>query len=296
MGDSGADVVDQLFFNQLLAIPDAVEDFTDGNGRHGVLANQAEARLVLCRGRIFHPEQAILFDAFTKASRFNGRQPMMHVVKEMFTETELAAHCVEQFGREVEVFLGGPQLLFRPLALGRRLVRLAFPLRHSIGRFHTRNAALHANGLKAHLLVAGIVLQYFIDGVPGGVAVNHHAFSRCTAQQLIQRHPRRFRFYIPQRHIDGRNSRHGDRPTAPVRSFVEKLPDVFNAVRIAANKLRTEMILQIRCHGELTSVQRRIPQPDNPVIGGDFKGDKVTSGASDENFSGNDLHLCFLPF
>ena len=74
------------------------------NWRDGVLADQAETLLVFSGSRIFHPEQAVLFNAFAESRRFDGRQAVVHVVKEMFIEAELTAHRVEQFRREVEVF------------------------------------------------------------------------------------------------------------------------------------------------------------------------------------------------
>ncbi|MNY50727.1 hypothetical protein D3C86_1862550 [compost metagenome] len=56
--DGGADVVDQLLADQRLAVPDRVEDFPHGQRRGGVLADQPERLLVLCRRGVFQPEQA----------------------------------------------------------------------------------------------------------------------------------------------------------------------------------------------------------------------------------------------
>ncbi len=39
MGNGGADIVDQLLFNELLTVPDAVKDLTYRDGGYGVLAN-----------------------------------------------------------------------------------------------------------------------------------------------------------------------------------------------------------------------------------------------------------------
>ena len=205
MGYGGANIVNELLFNQLLAVPDAVEHFPHRNGRDGVLADQAETLLVFSGSRVFHPEQAVLFNAFAESRRFDGRQTVVHVVKEMFVEAELTAHCVEQFRRKVEVFLGGPKLLVRPVALGCRLIRQPFSFRHTIGGFHPRHAALHANSLEAHLFMTGIIFQYVVNGVPGGMTINHHPFPGGSAQKLIERHVRGFRFDVPQRHIHGRN-------------------------------------------------------------------------------------------
>ncbi|MNE50416.1 hypothetical protein D3C80_1449890 [compost metagenome] len=70
------------------------------------MADQAEALLVFGRGRIFHPEQAILFNAFAKAGRFDWRQAVMHVVQQMFVKTEFVTYGFKQFRGEIEVFLG----------------------------------------------------------------------------------------------------------------------------------------------------------------------------------------------
>lgn len=105
MGDGGADIVDQLFFDQLFAVPDAIEHFPYRNRRDGMLADQAEALPVFSWGWVFHPEQTILLNAFAKTGRFNWRQTVMHVVQKMFVETEFIAHGFKQFWREIEIFL-----------------------------------------------------------------------------------------------------------------------------------------------------------------------------------------------
>ncbi|MNR09872.1 hypothetical protein D3C85_1260940 [compost metagenome] len=102
--------------------------------------------------------------------------------------------------------------------------------------------------------MTGVIFQDIVNRVAGGVAINHDTFTRCSAQKLIKRHSGGFGFDIPQRHIDGRNGRHRDRSAPPVRAFIEELPDVFDAMRIAANQLRTEMIFKVRGNGQLASV------------------------------------------
>jgi hypothetical protein len=85
--------------------------------------------------------------------------------------------------------------------------------------------------------VTGVIFQHVVNGVAGGVTVDHHPFPGGAAQQLVERHVGRFGFDIPQRHIHGGDGRHGNRTATPVSTFVEELPDVFDAVRIAANEL-----------------------------------------------------------
>ena len=52
-----ADIVDQLFLNQRLAIVDGVEHFADRQGRGGVLTDDAKTFLQFCGDGIFKPEQ-----------------------------------------------------------------------------------------------------------------------------------------------------------------------------------------------------------------------------------------------
>jgi hypothetical protein len=150
-----------------------------------------------------------------------------------------------------------------------------------------------ADRLKAHLFMTGVIFQHVVNGVTGGVAVDHHPFAGCAAQQLVERHVGRFGFDVPQRHIHGGDGRHGDRTATPVGAFIEELPDIFDAVRIAANQLRAEVIFQVGSNGELTPVQRSVTEADNPLIGGDFKGDKVPPRAGNKHVSRDNLHNSF---
>lgn len=293
MGDSGADIVDKLLFDKLLAVPDAVEHLAHRNWRDGMLADQAEALLVFRRRWVFHPEHAERFDTLAEARRFDGRQAVVHVVQEMLIEAKFTAHRVKQFWREIEVFLSGPELLFRPVAFGGGLVGQSLPFSHAVGGFHARHAALDADRLKAHLLMAGVIFQHVVNGVPGGVAVDHYALTGCAAQQLVERHICRFGFDVPERHIHSGDSRHGDRPAAPVGALIEELPDIFDTVRVAANQLRAEVIFQVGSNGELTPVQRGVTEANDPFIGSDFKGDKVPPRAGNKHVSRDNLHNSF---
>ena len=59
-----ADEVDQLVLDQILRIPDRVEDFADRQRRHRMLPDQFERLLILCRGRVLEPEEPIGFQQF----------------------------------------------------------------------------------------------------------------------------------------------------------------------------------------------------------------------------------------
>ena len=116
--DGGADVVDQLFFHELLAVPDRVEHLAHGERRHRMLADQAEVRLVLGRRRILHPEQVERLECLAQPRGLDRRQPVVHVVQQVWLRAEPRAQRFEQLRNVREVFLGGPDVLARQVRVG----------------------------------------------------------------------------------------------------------------------------------------------------------------------------------
>ena len=287
-----ADIVDQLLLDQLLAIPDAVENFADGDRRDRMLANQPEAGLVF-RGRgVFHPEQAIRLDRFAETRGFDRRQAVVDVMQQMRIEAEFVAHGFEEFRHEVEILFRRPALLL-DRTLGSRLVHAA-AFRHAVHRAHIRHAALNANGLIAGFDVFRVTVERFGNVAAGGVAVHHHAFARGAAEQLVQRHARYLAENVPQRHIHCGDRRHRDRTAAPVRAFVEVLPGVFDATRIAADQQRAHVVFQIRSDREFAAVQRCIADAVYAFVRDDFQCDEIAARAGDDHIGANDLHDFFL--
>ena len=62
MNDRGANIVDQLLLNELLAIEDAVEHFAHGQRRRRMPANQAETFLQFRWCRVLQPKEVIRFE------------------------------------------------------------------------------------------------------------------------------------------------------------------------------------------------------------------------------------------
>ena len=81
MNDRSADVINQLFLDQLLAVEDAVENFADSQRRGGVLADDSEAGLKFSGGRIFQPEKVMRLVFFPKPAGLDGSQAMMGIVQ-----------------------------------------------------------------------------------------------------------------------------------------------------------------------------------------------------------------------
>src|SRR5256885_4994413 len=81
MYNRGPNVIDELLLDELLAIVDRIDNFTDRQRRRGVLADKAQAFLKLRGNRVFEPEQVKGFEALSEACRFDRRKPVMHVVQ-----------------------------------------------------------------------------------------------------------------------------------------------------------------------------------------------------------------------
>src|SRR3954463_556965 len=97
------DVVDQLFFDQLLAIPDGIEHFAGGDGRDRMLANELEAALIFSGRWIFEPEQAIGLEISRQARGLDRRQTMMHVMKQLEVRAVICAQSFKEFWRRLEI-------------------------------------------------------------------------------------------------------------------------------------------------------------------------------------------------
>ena len=121
MHHGGADVIDQLILDQVPAVPDRIEHFSDRDGCHGMLPDQPECVLVFRRCRVFHPEQPIRLQTSSEARGFDRRQAMMDVVQQVYVESDLLSQPREQRRHEIEIFLGAPDAVERTPLL-RRLV------------------------------------------------------------------------------------------------------------------------------------------------------------------------------
>src|SRR3954468_14206231 len=111
MGDAagmdygGADIVDQLLLDQLLAVPDRIEDLADRERRRRMLSDQAEIGLILGRSRIFQPERLVGLEILAEPPGFDRRQPMMHVVEQVDVPAKRLARLLEQWRHRAQIFL-----------------------------------------------------------------------------------------------------------------------------------------------------------------------------------------------
>ena len=83
----------------------------------------------------------------------------MHVVQQVVVEAQLFADALEQLGRVLQVFFGGPVVLAGQVAVGGFVEQVAAA--HAVDLVQARHAALRADGAVAHVGIA----QHFVDGV-----------------------------------------------------------------------------------------------------------------------------------
>src|SRR5881396_3888951 len=95
MNDRRADVVDQLLADQILAVPDRVEDLADGEWSRRVLPDEPERLLVLGGCGVLEPEQAIGLEILPQPRGLDRRHAVMAVVQQMVIVAVRVAHLAE---------------------------------------------------------------------------------------------------------------------------------------------------------------------------------------------------------
>ena len=116
--DGHADVVDELVADEVVGVPDGVEDFAYGDGCCGVVADEFEAFLQFGGAGVFEPEEVVGLEGFAEARGFDGGEAVVDVVEEMDVGAEFDAEFFEERGGEVEVAFGGPEGFGGEAALG----------------------------------------------------------------------------------------------------------------------------------------------------------------------------------
>jgi hypothetical protein len=121
MHDGCADIVDQLFLDELLAIINTIENFSDGQGSCGVLADDSKAFLEFGGRGIFQPKKVKRLQILAQPCGFDWCQTMVDVVEKMQIRAKLFAQAREKLRSEIQIAFGGP-LIFRGRIFFRGLV------------------------------------------------------------------------------------------------------------------------------------------------------------------------------
>ena len=213
----------------------------------------------------------------------------MGVVQQVQVVAIGVAQPGEQLRDVVHVFRGRPHLLMRQ-RLDHAAPILLCALAGAVNRGQAGDADLAADGDMALVALAADGVDGLLDAHALGVGVDHRLLPRGAAQQLVQRHVRRLGLDVPQRHVDGRDRGHGDRPAPPIGALVEILPDVLDLRRVAADQKRRDMVLQVADHRELAPVHRAVADAVQALVGDDLEGDEVPPGRADDDLDVLDLH------
>jgi hypothetical protein len=278
--DGHAEVVDPLVADEVVAIPDGVEDFAGGEGDGGVLADELEAFLELGGAGIFEPEQVVGFERFAEARGFDGGEAVVDVVQEVQVGAEVGAELFEEFGDVVEVALGRPERFGWEAAFG-GFVGLAGP-GHAVAGGDAGNSALSADGEVALGLIFPDGVDGFFDVAAVGVGVDEDALTGFAAEQVVDGSVEGFALDVPECDIDGGDGGHGDGAAAPVGSAIEVLPGVLDVEGIAVDEAGDDVFGEVGCDGELAAVERGVSEAVEAGVGFDFERDEVAAGRADD--------------
>jgi glucuronate isomerase len=160
----------------------------------------------------------------------------------------------------------------------------------AVRRLHSRNSGLKSNRLVPETDVTIELVERLFDRLPVRVTVDHDARTATAAEKLVKRHLRDFRFDVPERHVDGCDRRHRHRTSAPVRSAIKILPNVFDLMRIAADQARNHVFFEVRDDSELAAVESRVAETEDTFVGDEFQRHEIAVGARDDHPTFEDLH------
>ena len=193
---------------------------------------------------------------------------MVRVVQEWELGPELGTDGLEDGGDVSEIGRCVPGLFDREILAARRLVVVSLAIRRSSDAVD-RSAPGDAR-LDPDRPIAG--REMLVDRIEQGgqvgstrVAIGQETVATGAAKQLVEGLPRDLRLDVPQRLIDGRDGRHRDRTSSPVATAIEVLPGVLDAVGIAAQEERADVVTEIGGDGELATVEGRVAEPFDAV-------------------------------
>ena len=127
------------------------------------------------------------------------------------------------------------------------------------------------------------VVQRFVDGLAVRVAIHHHALAARAAEELVSGQSGDLSLDVPQGHVHRRDRRHRHRSAAPVRTPVQVLPGVLDALGIAAEQAGHDVVLEVTCDRELPAVERRIADAGDALVGGHLQRDEIAARAGDDH-------------
>ena len=185
----------------------------------------------------------------------------MHVVQQLDVGPVILAQAFEKFRHDGEILRRRPHRLRGQLALG-GFVRI-LQAGNAVSLLDAGHAALRAHRLVALRDVLADFGAALVDVLAVRMSVDERAFARASTEQLVQRLIAHLAEDVPQRDVDRGDCRHRHGAAAPVRTAIEKLPDIFDAARVAADQIRHQVVLEVGRHREFAAVQCCIADTGN---------------------------------
>ncbi len=258
------------------------------SGRGGVLADQAEAFLVLGGDGVLEPEQAMGFEILAEAGGLDRGQAVVAVVEQVRLEAVGVAQGGEELRDVDEVLRRRPDLL-----VGEGVVGGVVGDGLGAGAVAVAEAGdgdLGADGAVALVEAGADGLDGLLDRAALGVGVAEHLRAAGAAEELVERHAGGLGLDVPERGVDAGDGGHRHRAAPPVGAAVEVLPDILDAGGVAADQAGDDMLLEIGDDGLLAAVEGGVADAGQALVGEDLHGDEVAPGGADDDADVGDLH------
>src|SRR5581483_10330202 len=201
----------------------------DRRGR--VLAEQREVADVLGREGVFEEEELELVEVLGEADRHDRWAALEYVVQELDVLGQVLAQVLEQLRHYAHVGRELPARLAAARARARAVSREAW------------DADLGADVAEALVeQLAGILLD-LLERVARRMHVHGGGLAHLPADELVDGHVRELAFDVPQRLVDARKRVVQHRSRVPVGARVQRLMDVLDPLRIHADHVRPDELL-----------------------------------------------------
>ncbi len=149
---------------------------------------------------------------------------------------------------------------------------------------------LHPDRAIAEVQEAGDLVDHLGDGRAVGVPVHGDPVTAPAAEELVDGEAGGLALDVPERGVDGRDGRHGDRTATPVAALVEVLPGVLDAGRVPAHEERADVVGEVAGDGQLAAVESRVADAGDALVRGDLEGHEVAARGGHDDLGVDDLH------
>ena len=226
-----------------------------------MLADEAEALLVFGTQAVLEKKEVIRLEVAGEARGLDRVEFFVAVVQQLDLLAELRSQMLEEAGHRAEIRGGLEDFRLRQ----RRHVGDA--ARRCLGRLRARcpvrslesgNRHLGANAFEAALDRVTSAVFHLREIASARVRVSQSADPGASAEQLVDGHAGALALDVPEREVHSRERGHLHRTSAPVRAAVEILPGVLDALRVAADEQRRDVLLEVLRDGQLPPVERRV--------------------------------------